>query len=99
MNLRRVLQAPIGIIGLWGVILGAHGLYIYFADWRMFLWVASLSYESLFLRLRLPDEVSFLRDQVIWMTAEGFSSWFMPVLVGLVGLWLFYRFLLNEYVS
>ena len=97
MNLRRILLVPIGLVGLWGAVLGLHGLDWYFSGWRKFL--MGVPPHKLFGVLDLSEGADFLSNQILWMSVEGLASWFMPTLVGLVGLGVFYWLVLDECVN
>ena len=76
---RGVLRIPVslflGFIGLLGIVLGAHGLYVYFSRLElMFGGEAS----KLFLSLDMPIR---LRSMVEWMSVKGLQSWFIPAAI------------------
>jgi len=81
---RSMLRTPvsilIGLCGLWGVVLGAHGLYVYFSRLE-FLFGAEVS--KLFMTWSIPGR---LGGTVLWMSSKALQSWFIPA-VTFVGGW------------
>ena len=76
---RGMLRIPVslflGFIGLLGIVLGAHGLYVYFSRLElMFGGEAS----KLFLSLDVPIR---LHSMVEWMSVKGLQSWFIPAVI------------------
>jgi len=88
---KRMFNKLLGIVGLWGGILGAHGIYIYFSRWELFLSLDKA--DRLFLTFQMP--VEFLSQQVWWMSNKGFESWFLPGIICFAGFWVFNRYFLN----
>ena len=78
--LRIPVSVLIGLCGLWGIILGAHGLYVYFSTWELLL---DVNADMLFMTFGVPGK---LGDSVLWMSFKGLQSWFIPVAV-FVGSW------------
>ncbi len=72
----------LGLLGLWGVVLGAHGIYVYFNTLSL---VLGSQGQKLFLALDVPVR---LRASVLWATERGVQSWIIPVLILVGGLWL-----------
>ena len=73
----------LGFIGLLGIILGIHGVYVYFNRLDLFLGGEG---GQLLLMLDVPIR---LKGLVMWASARGLQSWFVPVLIFIGGLWLF----------
>jgi len=94
-----MLRWPVKIVlicaGMVGVVLGAHGLYIYFklSSFRGMLLTAAAMESSnlspekylskLFLALDVPTP---FRNWVYWATVRGFESWFVPIVLIMGGL-------------
>lgn len=78
--LRIPISILIGLCGLWGVVLGAHGLYVYFSRLELLFGADA---EMLFMSFAVPGR---LGDTVAWMSVKGLQSWFIPVAV-FVGGW------------
>lgn len=89
INLRKVLRKIFGLASLFGIILGAHGLYIHFT--RM----TTYSIEEIIKgfpsqnKLFTVIPVGPLGDTIRWMSDLGFESWFLPVLIGIAGFLVF----------
>ena len=81
--LRLAFSLCLGMMGALAVILGAHGLYVYF---NLVPVVFGGRGERLFLFLEVPIEV---RDIIILATSWGIQSWIFPalILVGGIFLW------------
>jgi len=88
---RRMFNKLLGVVGLWGGILGAHGIYIHFSRWELFLSLDKA--DRLFLTFQMP--VDFLSQQVWWMSNKGFESWFLPAIICFAGFWVFNKYLLS----
>ena len=73
----------LGLAGLVGMALGAHGVYVYFS--RMELLFGGEG-AKLFLMLEVPIR---FRDLVLFFSGKGLQSWFIPVAVFVGGLLLF----------
>ena len=82
--LRTPVSLFMGFIGLLGIVLGAHGLYVYFSRVEVFLFGGEA--QKLFLTFEVPMR---LREAVMWMSAKGIQSWFIPaaVLAGGIIVW------------
>jgi len=79
---RTLLSLALLALGLSGMVLGAHGVYVYFNRLETVLGGGS---GKLFLLIDVPMR---LRDLVVWASARGLQSWFIPVLVFFAGLWI-----------
>jgi|GEM_PF-3640846 len=77
------LSLVLGVIGLLGMALGVHGVYVYFNRLDLILGGEG---AKLFLAIDVPVR---LRDLVMWASARGLQSWFIPTLIFLAGLWIF----------
>jgi len=77
------LSLVLGIIGLLGMALGVHGVYVYFNKTDLIL---SGEGAKFLLMIDVPVR---LRDLIMWASAKGLQSWFIPTLIFLAGLWLF----------
>ena len=73
----------LGAIGLIGMALGVHGVYVYFNRLDLILGGEGAKF------LLILDVPIMLRDLVIWASARGLQSWFIPTLIFLAGLWIF----------
>lgn len=89
INVRKALRKIFGLAGLFGIILGAHGIYIHFT--RM----TTYSVEEIIKgfpsqnKLFTVIPVGPLGDTIRWMSDLGFESWFLPVLIGIAGFLVF----------
>jgi hypothetical protein len=95
--LRGLTKVALVCAGALGVILGAHGLYIYFklSSFRGMLITAAAMESSnlspeqylsrLFLAWGVPNP---FRDWVLWATVRGFESWFVPAVLFVAGVFL-----------
>jgi len=70
--LRMPVSLLIGLCGLWGVVLGAHGLYCHFCWLDL---VLSGSADKLFLTWSVPGKLGV---SIEWMSERAFQSWFVP---------------------
>lgn len=77
------LSLILGFSGLLGILLGAHGIYVYFNRLEVLFGGEG---GKLFLLIDVPIR---LRDVVMWASVRGLQSWFTPLLVLLGGWWLF----------
>lgn len=77
------LSLVLGVIGLLGMALGVHGVYVYFNRLDLFLGGEG---AKLFLAIDMPIR---LRDLVMWASARGVQSWIIPTLIFLAGLAIF----------
>jgi hypothetical protein len=77
--LRTPISIIVGIVGIWTVLLGAHGIYCYASQWPMTL---SNVADRLFLVWSIPGR---LGDSTFWMSTMAARSWIIPVLVLLAG--------------
>lgn len=73
----------LGFIGLLGIALGVHGVYVYFNRLDLILGGEGAKF------LLILDVPIRLRDLVMWASARGLQSWFIPTLIFLAGLWIF----------
>jgi len=73
----------LGTIGLIGMALGIHGVYVYFN--RIDL-IFGGEGAKLFLLIDVPIR---LQSLVIWASVRGIQSWVIPTLIFIGGLWLF----------
>jgi len=80
--LRRPIRLLLGLCGLWGIILGAHGLYGYFGGTGV--WFSENSSRELFMVFGIPGK---LGDTVSWMSNISLHSWFIPAVV-FIGGWI-----------
>lgn len=69
-----VLVILLTILSLFGIILGSHGLFVYFNSMDIY---AGASTISLFTMVEMPSE---LQSIVLWMTDKGLQSWLAPTL-------------------
>lgn len=80
-----MLRLPVKVIlmsaSIASIILGAHGLYVYFSRLEA-LFGGKL--DKLFLILELP--VSELQSVVEWMSVKGLQSWFIPAVFVVMGI-------------
>jgi len=81
--LRIPVSLVLGFIGALGIVLGAHGIYVYFSRLELMLGGEA---SKLFLSVNIPIR---LREAVEWMSMKGVESWFIPaaILVGGIVLW------------
>ncbi|MBI2832355.1 MAG: CAP domain-containing protein [Chloroflexi bacterium] len=77
------LSLVLGVIGLLGMAMGIHGVYVYFNRLDLILGGEG---SKLFLAIDVPIR---LRDLVMWSSARGLQSWIIPVLIFVAGLWIF----------
>ena len=77
------LSLVLGAIGILGMALGGHGVYIYFNRLDLILGGEG---AKLFLIIDAPIR---LREVIMWASARSLQSWFIPTLIFLAGLWLF----------
>ena len=89
-----MLRIPVGLFGLWLIVLAAHGLHIHFSWWEA-LWAAA-SGDKLFLTIGVPSP---LDSWVFWMSNKGFQSWVIPLLVGMGGVYLVFVTSLFDYCT
>jgi hypothetical protein len=83
--IRVIFRLVVYITGTGLVVLGAHGLYVYFSRLSV-LFGASI--EKLFFEIPLPLQLSKV---VEWFSVKGFESWFVPVVSLLVGALLWWQ--------
>jgi len=82
-----MLRIPVGLflgfIGALGIVLGIHGLYVYFSRLELLFGGEA---SKLFLSVDMPIR---LQGAVEWMSIKGVQSWFIPaaVLVGGILVW------------
>jgi hypothetical protein len=79
---KLIVSVVLGCFGLLCILLGAHGIYVYFNRLSLFF---SGDADKLFLTVTVP---SSLRSAVSWASERGFQSWVIPALILLGGLWL-----------
>lgn len=77
------LSIVLGAIGFLGMLLGAHGVYVYFNRLDLIL---SGEGSKLFLVINMPAR---LKEPVMWASARGLQSWLIPLMIFLAGLWIF----------
>lgn len=79
-----MLRIPVKIViivaALISIILGVHGVWVYFSRLEVLFGGNS---EKLFLGIELPQR---LEPMISWMSMKGFQSWVIPVVFILVGL-------------
>ena len=73
----------LGLAGLLGMALGAHGVYVYFSRVGLFFGGEG---TKLFLMLDVPIRI---QDLVLWASYKGLQSWFIPMVIFVVGLAVF----------
>lgn len=71
--------------GMFSLILAAHGLFVYFSDIDTLY--GDRDPADLFLVLNLP---SWFDGVIGWASAQGFESWFIPVILLLAGVLVIY---------
>jgi len=80
---RSMLRIPvsilIGLCGLWGVVLGAHGLYVYISRLELFLGADA---SKLFFNWSMPGRLGVT---VMWMSSKAIQSWLIPTAVFIIG--------------
>jgi len=85
---RGVLRLPVKLIlilaSIFAIVLGAHGLYVYFSRLELLLGGEA---SKLFLTLGVP---AWLRAPIEWMSWKGFQSWFIPAVFIFLGLVMWY---------
>jgi hypothetical protein len=87
---RLLVKIALICAGVVGLVLGAHGLYIY-GHFKLasFLGMTSFSLSTqeylsrLFLAWDVPNQ---FRDSVLWVTVRGVESWFVPAVLVLIGI-------------
>jgi hypothetical protein len=72
----------LGCFGLIGILMGAHGIYVYFNRLSLLF---SGEGQKLFLAMDVPIR---LRPLVEWSSERGLQSWIIPALIFIAGLWL-----------
>ncbi len=72
----------LGFFGALGIVLGAHGIYVYFNRIETLLGGEA---SKLFLTLDVPIR---LREVVVWASLRGLQSWIIPALLLVGGIWL-----------
>lgn len=77
------LSLVLGVMGFLGMVLGVHGIYVYFNRLDLILGGEG---ARLFLVIDVPVR---LRESIVWASARGLQSWFIPTLIFLAGLWVF----------
>jgi len=79
-----MLRLPVKIIlvcaSIVAVVLGAHGLYVYFSRLELLFGGEA---DKLFLAFEVPIR---LTPVVEWMSLKGLQSWFIPAVFVVVGL-------------
>jgi len=79
-----MLRLPVKIIlicaSIVSIILGSHGLYVYFHTLEL-LFVGGV--DKLFLAFEMPEGFASV---VEWMSYKGLQSWFIPAVFIVVGL-------------
>ena len=87
------LSLVLGFLGLLGIALGAHGIYVYFNRLEV---IFGGEGSKLFLLVDVPIRI---RDLVMWASIRGVQSWIIPTLILIGGLWLFNFSRLSSIVS
>jgi hypothetical protein len=92
----KMLRWPTKIVllaaGLYGIVLGAHGLYVRFSLTELLLKISQTGNDSveykLFLAIQVP---SWFQSSVYWSTLKGMQSWVLPAIVTAAGFLAFVR--------
>jgi len=84
---RKFWRIAWGLIALFAILIGLHGIYVYFNRIELFFTLET-NYSKLFLVIPTPV---FLQPIVFWATKEGLQSWFMPALILAFAVWLFIK--------
>jgi hypothetical protein len=83
-----ILRLPVKIIlilaSIFAIVLGAHGVYIYFSRLELLFGGEA---SKLFLALGVP---AWLRAPIEWMSIKGLQSWFIPAVFIVIGLIIWY---------
>ena len=83
-----MLRLPVKLIlicaSLFSIILGAHGVYVYFSRLELLFGGET---SKLFLALEVPVR---LQAPIEWMSWKGFQSWFIPAVFIFIGLVIWY---------
>jgi len=83
-----MLRLPVKIIlliaAIISIILGAHGVWVYFSRLEL---IFGANGSKLFLAIEMPE---IFKGLVEWMSMKGFQSWVLPALFIILGivLWL-----------
>ncbi len=87
--MNKVLRKLFGLAGLIGIILGAHGVYIHFTRMTTYsieeIMQGFPSQNKLFTFIPVGPGGDIIR----WMSDLGFESWFLPVIIGVIGFLVF----------
>ena len=78
--LRKPVSLLAGLGGVVGIVLGTHGLYVYFKFPSLYL---QGGIDRLFLHFTVPMR---FRDAVEWASIEGAQSWFLPAVILIAGI-------------
>lgn len=81
--LRTPVSIFLGFVGLLGIILGIHGLYVYFSRLELFFGGEA---SKLLLMWEVPIR---LRPLIEWASVKGLQSWFLPAVVLVGGIIIF----------
>ena len=71
--------------GMFSIILASHGLYVYFSDIDTLY--GDRDPADLFLAVNIP---SWFDGVIEWASTQRFESWFIPVILLLVGVFVIY---------
>ena len=77
------LSLVLGVVGFLGMAMGVHGVYVYFNRLDLILGGEGARF------LLVIDVPIRLQPLIMWASARGLQSWFIPTLVFLAGLWVF----------
>ncbi|KKN50904.1 hypothetical protein LCGC14_0627690 [marine sediment metagenome] len=81
--LKLMVSLVLGCIGLLGMALGLHGVYVYFNRLEFLFGGEGI---KLFFALDVPIR---LQSMVMWASERGLQSWFIPLLIFFFGLSIF----------
>ena len=82
--LRLPVKLTLICASLFSIILGAHGIWVYFSRLEL---LSGGEASKLFLALEVPVR---LRTAIEWMSFKGFQSWFIPAVFIVIGLVIWY---------
>jgi hypothetical protein len=82
--LNVIARVVLVVAGFVAMVLGVHGLVVYFSRWEILFGSDPL---RLFLAIDMP---SGLRSWVEWMSIKGFQSWGVPVVFIIIAILLWY---------
>ena len=87
--MKKILRKILGLVGLLGCILGAHGVYVHFTRMTTYTVDEIIRGFPSQNKLFTVIPVGPAGDVVRWMSDLGFESWFLPVLIGIIGFLVF----------